>query len=308
MPEKANKAIVSFEWRLLPEFSDLLNRLGPHGFRQWPESPAELRSELELLRADPEQDVVLLKAGDLLCGYAITLHERDIDRTVAALAVTSEFRNQAGPLLDWVLARVGSERISRIYIALRGTPVEPVELLRERGFKEVTANLELILDRDIATGLPEASLPDGYSIRPMRSSAETLLLTRLQNTIFCEHWGYSKNSPEELQARLDLPVTGPEHVLFVESPDGSVAAYIWTALEQGDAYICGRIWMTGVMPEFRRSGIGRSIVSAGIRHLLDKGAADVHLEAVEHNAGAVRIYTQMGFRQTGRVAWYELKM
>ena len=142
----------------------------------------------------------------------------------------------------------------------------------------------------------------------MRSSAETLLLTRLQNSIFSDHWGFSKNSPEEIQARLGLPISGPEHVLFVESSDGSVAGYVWTALEWVDKHTSGRIWMTGVMPEYRNLGIGRSIVNAGIKHLLAEGATDVNLEVVEHNAGAVRIYTQMGFTRTGRVAWYELRL
>ena len=66
--------------------------------------------------------------------------------------------------------------------------------------------------------------------------------------------------------------------------------------------------MTGVMPEFRRAGIGRSIVNAGIKHLLAEGAVDVHLEVLENNDGAVRIYMQMGFKQSGRVAWLELEL
>jgi mycothiol synthase len=97
-------------------------------------------------------------------------------------------------------------------------------------------------------------------------------------------------------------------VLFTESADGTVAAYVWTALEWQGQHTVGRIWMTGVMPEFRRSGIGRSTVESGIKHLFAHGAAEVHLEVIEHNAGAVRIYTEMGFSETGRVTWYELEL
>lgn len=308
MPGKTDSSTTGFEWRLLPEFSDLLNRLGPHGFRVWPAVPAELQLQLEVLRVDPEQEIVLLWSDNRLCGYAISLHERDIDRTVSAVAVTSGCTDRAGPLVDWVIERAASKKVSRIHIALRNTPVEPIKTLKERGFKRVTASLELTLDRADAAGLTDFPLPDGFSIRTMRSSAETLLLTRMQNTIFSKHWGFSKNTPEEIQARLDLPESGPEHVLFVESPDGSIAAYIWTALEWRDQHTGGKIWMTGVMPEFRRSGIGSSIVSAGVRHLLAEGVAQVHLEAVAHNAAAVRIYTQMGFKEAGRVEWYELEL
>ena len=181
-------------------------------------------------------------------------------------------------------------------------------MVENRGFVEVTSNLELELSRSDAARLTEQPLPQGFSFRKMRSSAETLLLTRIQNAVFEGHWGFSSNTPEEVQARLDLPASGSEHVLFVENAEGDVAAYIWTALEWHDEHTSGRIWMTGVMPQFRGLGIGRAIVHAGIKHLLAEGAADVRLEVVGHNAAAVRIYENVGFKTTGRVDWYELKL
>ena len=180
--------------------------------------------------------------------------------------------------------------------------------MRARGCEELTANLEMSLDRSDAAQLEDVPLPDSFDIRPMRSSAETRVLTRTQNTVFEKHWGFSKNTPEEIQAKLDLPESGPEHVLFVESEEGDIAAYVWTALEWEDHHTIGRIWMTGVMPEFRKSGLGRCVVTAGIKHVLSQGASRVSLEVVEHNTAAVRIYEQAGFKPTGRVAWHELKL
>jgi mycothiol synthase len=97
-------------------------------------------------------------------------------------------------------------------------------------------------------------------------------------------------------------------VLFIDSPDGETAAYVWTALEWDGQSTSGRIWMTGVMPEFRKAGLGRAVVNAGIKHLLAEGASSISLEVVEHNTAAVRIYRQLGFKQTGRVAWYDLEL
>lgn len=308
MAQKVDNNVAGFEWKQLPEFSELLNRLGTHGFRLWPETTDELRAELDILRVDPEDDIALLWSGDQPCGYALALREVDIDRVVASMGVIPGCQDRADLLLNWLVAHARGEGVSSIHIALRDTAAEPVPMLLERGFTEVTASLELKLDRAQAASMVDYPLPEGFSVRPMRSSRETLLLTRVQNTVFADHWGFSKNTPEEIQAKLDLPATDPVHVLFIDSPEGDVAAYVWTALEWADHSTCGRIWMTGVMPKYRKSGLGKAIVSAGIKHLLAEGANSVTLEVVEHNTAAIRIYKRAGFKQSGRVAWYDLEL
>jgi mycothiol synthase len=306
--ENPSYTVAPFHWDDLSELSGLLNRLGRHGFRQWPQSPDLLRSELEVLRLEPEQDAFILRLSGEICGYAITLHERDIHRTVISIASFPECHPHAGPLLDAAVNRARNAGVAAVHVAIRDTAAEPVEMVKNRGFVEVTSNLELKLDRKDAARLEDQPLPSGLSFRKMRSSAETLLLTRVQNTVFEGHWGFSNNTPEEIQARLDLPASGPEHVRFAENADGDVAAYIWTALEWHNDQTCGSIWMTGVMPQFRGSGIGKAVVHAGIKHLLAEGATDVHLEVVGHNSAAVRIYEHAGFKIVGHVDWYELKL
>ncbi len=308
MPEGPNIRVQEFQWHLLDEFSDLLNGLGRHGFRSWPESPEELRSELETLRLDPESGIGLVRNDGALCGYALTLSESDIDRVVVSIGLRPDCSGQSLNLLQFVVDRAQSANASRIHVAIRGSDSEPVDQLVESGFKVVTANLELTLHRNDAAGVTDVPVTAGFSFRPMRSSAETLLLTQVQNRVFEDHWGYSKNGPSEIQSRLDLPSTGPEHVLFIEAPEGGIAGYVWTALEWHRDHTCGKIWMTGVMPEFRGKGLGSALVHAGIKHLLAEGAADVHLEVVENNAAAVRIYERLGFKKYGKTTWYEKRI
>lgn len=308
MADKPQKPIQVFEWSLLPDFSQLLNRLGRHGVRSWPESPDELRSELETLRIDPDRDIGLAFSDSELCGYALTLVESDIDRLVASIATTADCSDLAQLLMDFTLERGFASGVSAVHTAVRGSAVEPVETLKQNGFRPVTANIELSLERSRSAGIRDVPLPEGFSVRSMRSSAETLLLTQVQNTVFEQHWGFSRNTPEEIQARLDLPVSGPEHVLFAESPEGDIAGYVWTALEWDGSHTCGKIWMTGIMPEFRSQGLGRAVVTAGIKHLFANGAADIHLEVMEDNTAAVQIYTGMGFEQSGKTEWYEKQL
>lgn len=308
MTENRENNVQRFHWQLLPEFSDLLNSLGRHSFRSWPESPDELRSELETLRLDPESDIALLGSSGDFCGYALTLPEPDIDRVVASVASRDECSGDVGKLLDFVTDRATFAHTSRIHVAIRGVPVEPLRELMAAGFKEVTGNLELTLDRQDARQIDDVAPEEGFLIRPMRSVAEGLLLTQIQNRVFENHWGFSRNTLEEIMARLELPITGPEHVLFAESAEGDIAGYIWTALEWHQDHTCGKIWMTGVVPEFRSLGLGKALLNAGVKHLLAQGAADVHLEVVEDNSPAVSIYEGMGFKRHSRTGWYEKKL
>ena len=308
MPQEPENSPQGFQWRTLQAFSDLLNRLGRHGFRAWPESKEDLTASINTLRLDPETDILLLGSDESPCGYALTLVELDIDRAVASVALEASCRGEVSVLLDFIEKRSHAAGVSKIHVASRGAAVEPVVELKKRGYRQVNANLELALKREHASGIVDIQLPNGFSLRPMRSSTELLLLTRVQNTVFDGHWGFSQNSPQEIQAKLDLPSTGPEHVLFLESREGDIAGYIWTALVWDSGHTCGQIWMTGVMPEFRSKGLGTSVVNAGIKHLFANGAADIHLEVMENNAAAVQIYTGMGFAKTGRTDWLEKQL
>lgn len=297
-----------FKWSDLQSFSDLLNRLGRHGLRRWSETPQQVRSELDSMRLNPEQHMFVIDSDGVVCGYALTVLEPDIGRAVAGVGVDTAFKDWAGELTDLCIETARSENLPVVHVAVQHDSIEPVDIYREKGFREIMAHLEMSLSREDATNLRDVLLPEGFAVRPMKSSAEALMLTRIQNRVFDGHWGFSKNSPDEVQARLNLPVTGPEAVLFIESGEGDVAAYIWTALEWERDHTTGHIWMTGVLPEFRKSGLGKAVVQAGIKRLFAAGAADIHLEVVADNDAAVTIYKAMGFRPIGRVTWHELKL
>lgn len=75
-------------------------------------------------------------------------------------------------------------------------------------------------------------------------------------------------------------------------PQGFVMA--WAAA--GDS----ELLTVAVIPEARRKGIGASLVtSAGVTALV-RGAASMHLEVAEDNAGARALYAKLGYEEAGR--------
>lgn len=56
----------------------------------------------------------------------------------------------------------------------------------------------------------------------------------------------------------------------------------------------------GVIPERRREGLGRRLLELALSEASSAGMQRVELEVFASNAGAVRLYEQMGFVQEGR--------
>ncbi len=261
-----------------------------------------------MLRLDPESDIALLKVDGEACGYVLVIPEADIDRAVVSIGIVNDHRHYMESLVEFAADRAGTAGISNIHLGTRVEASEWQDQLAELGFSSVASNLDLVLQRPDLAELTEPELPSGYAFRQMKSQTETLLLTRLQNRVFEEHWGFSRNTPEEVGARLAQSGTGPEHVLFLESSKGEVVGYVWTTFEWANDRTTGKISMTGLTPGVRGSGLGRSLIVAGVKHLLANGASEIALEVIAQNEAARRIYEAIGFREVGRTCWYEKRV
>jgi GNAT superfamily N-acetyltransferase len=74
---------------------------------------------------------------------------------------------------------------------------------------------------------------------------------------------------------------------YVAMRDGTPIGFANLALRAGLSWIGG----VGVVPEERRSGLGRRLMDA----VLAEAPGDVMLEVIEQNAGAIRLYEELGF-------------
>jgi ribosomal-protein-alanine N-acetyltransferase len=77
-----------------------------------------------------------------------------------------------------------------------------------------------------------------------------------------------------------------------DEPQGFVLA--WAAA--GDA----ELLTVAVVPEARRKGVGAALVTAAGVAALVRGAAHMHLEVAEDNAGARALYRKLGYEEAGR--------
>lgn len=73
-----------------------------------------------------------------------------------------------------------------------------------------------------------------------------------------------------------------------------IVGYVNPVIDGQEAWIGG----VGVLPAYRRRGLGRELMRAGEEFALRKGASEISLEVIEGNSGAQRLYESIGYLQT----------
>jgi len=88
--------------------------------------------------------------------------------------------------------------------------------------------------------------------------------------------------------------------------------YCWTRimLEDNSAAggMKGEIHMLGVDPAYRKKGIGRNVLLAGLADLKSKGVTIVELTADGEDPAAIGLYESVGFKLCSRSEWYQKKL
>jgi mycothiol synthase len=157
--------------------------------------------------------------------------------------------------------------------------------------------------------LPDVE-PSGYIIRSLGSD-ETDELTHIQNRAFADSWGFNPNTPDEIAYRINLSSCTPENIMMAYLKNHPIG-YCWTRIMIEDnpaaGSMKGEIHMLGVDPDYRKKGIGRNVLLAGLADLKSKGVTIVELTADGEDSVAMGLYESVGFEVCSRSEWYEKKL
>jgi mycothiol synthase len=163
------------------------------------------------------------------------------------------------------------------------------------------------MELDLTTSPLPVITPATYTIRHLQPGEEQLL-TDIQNRSFADAWGFNPNTIEEIAYRVNLGSCAPEDILMAYLEDRPIG-YCWTRrfVEKHAASesMRGEIHMLGVDPDFRKQGVGRTVLLAGLSHLKDKGITIVELTTDGEDPVAFRLYETVGFQEKMISQWYE---
>jgi mycothiol synthase len=160
---------------------------------------------------------------------------------------------------------------------------------------------KVFMQRAAQLSLPICPPPGGFTLRPLAGESEVTAYVDLQRAVF-----ESRNMTVEWRARtLNLPEHIPDIDLVAAAPDGRLAAFCicwFNPNIAGEA--CGQVEPLGVHPDFRKLGLGRAILSEGLRRLHQHGAKQVFVETDNTRDAALQLYQSAGFQVVRDVLVY----
>ena len=101
-------------------------------------------------------------------------------------------------------------------------------------------------------------------------------------------------------AKVKRHIKDKDTMVLIASKEGTIAGFAIMRFGDHQAHL----FLLAVQPEYRRTGIGRSMMQWLEKSCRTAGIQAVRLEVRSSNRGAMRFYRSLGYRFLGKVAGY----
>lgn len=273
-------------------------------------SVPELRRSFDHPSLDKERDIRLWDdANGQLVGFSrlwIPPTDEVIDGFVGfrvhPTARGSDLQKQIVAWAEGRLREVGQERglLVKLRSGTRADQSQRIAVLESCGFKP--DRYFLTMERSLSNPIPEPQFPQGFTLRQLKDEQEIEAWVEMYNQTFIDHWNHHVLTVERVKFELTQPNYRPELDLIAIAPDGKFAAFCHCEIRPEENARSGRnegwIVTLGTRRGFRKQGMGRAMLLAGMQRLKAAGVEIVKLGVdTENPSGALRLYESVGFRQ-----------
>ena len=265
------------------EIADLLNEHARAAFGETEIAEAEVRHWFAL----PEIWIRVVERDGRLVGYVASVPRGRDDTT--ELDVRTLDREAAEALL-----RAGEEgagtRLVRA-VAQGDDSVLP-KVLEDGGWRPVRQSYQMRIE--LGDDLPEPRRPEGISLRRLQPGEE-LRVYEANTVAFADDWHFRPQPFEEWRDD-NFGRENFEHSLSWLAEDGERLA----GFSLNTRHFCGDLrfgWVgiLGVLPRWRRRGLGTAVLQQSLQEFRRRGASRVGLGVdAENVTGAVRLYERAG--------------
>ena len=254
----------------------------------------------------PEQDLFLAEISGVIVGYLDVVPEVKIGRVVLNCFIHPQHRRKglATKLLAHAVRRAKALGAQVAHVNIHQGNTVAQRVLSGLGFRLIRRAHELELD---LTDIPLLEAAASFPIRHLEIGEEAKL-TDIQNRSFTGSWGYHPNTKEQIKYETSMSNCEREGILLACEGDSPVG-YCWTRIEGVEGPTAdeskGRIFMIGVDPDYRGTGIGKGLLLAGLSYLKGQGLRVAQLTVDSENEVADALYRSVGFKICDSSLWYE---
>lgn len=290
----------------LAAMQDLLLTV-PNPFEPYP-TAADLPEMLNPIISDtPANTVVWQEAGGQLVGFAIVSQYNNLRFHFRPGSLTTDVEQE---MMAWAMARMrlraaeqtGGEPVT-LDATARDDDAAKVALLERHGFVPTDVQT-FYMARSLHEPFPEPQLPPGFVLRPLAGESEVGAYVAAHRAAY----GTANMTVEERLAIMQAPHYRADLDLVAMAPDGTLATFCVCSIDEAENERTwrkeGEIAIVGTRPAFRRRGLGRAMVLAGMAALKEQGMDTATLGVASSNTAALRVYQAIGFQIRFGKRWY----
>lgn len=252
---------------------------------------------------------VLLWHDDVLVGYG-HLDPTDLVEGPAAEMVIDPGSRRRGLGLILGEALVAEAGDGGLRLWAHGELPAAARLATAAGFVRARALWQMRRSLQARIGRPQVA--DGVRVRTFIPGQDEDAWVRLNQRAFAHHPEQGAWTKEDLELREREPWFDPDG-FFLAEREGRLAGFHWTKIHGGQVQAgngqhgheaIGEVYVVGVDPDERGSGLGRALTLIGLRYLRGRGLLQVMLYVDETNSAAIGLYESLGFTHWGTDVMY----
>jgi mycothiol synthase len=292
----------TFDRALLPEYARVLNESRQELPLHHPETVGRL--EASFLR-DPDFDAngIFLAISD---GRLVGFSEAEIQKTRVAAGKSQGFvgvevvpaeRGQGveDDLMSRALGFLRGRGIREAIYTFHPTIPWRARLTRDHGFSYLRRYYRL--KRDMAARVPEVPFPPGIEMDIMAGNVAPddyiREWTETFNRAFVDHFNFAPADPQNFINWRDVPEE--QFVFTMARSGGRPVGVCLSEIEHGSGDQEGWVDILGVVPDARRSGLGRALLADGLKWIGERRAKVALLGVDAQNEKALGLYRSVGF-------------
>jgi mycothiol synthase len=251
---------------------------------------------------------VLLWQGDELAGYGHLDPTDPVEGPAGEMVVDPAVRRRGlGLILGRALADEAGGRGLRLWA--HGELPAAARLAAAAGFSRVRALWQM--RRSLQTRIDRPQWAEGVQVRTFVPGQDEDAWVALNHRAFATHPEQGAWTREDIAMREREPWFDPDG-FFLADREGRLVGFHWTKIHGGGPVqpdeadddhesaghgheAIGEVYVVGVDPDERGTGLGRALTLEGLRYLRSRGLAQVMLYVDETNSPAIGLYESLGF-------------